>query len=48
LEFESPESIRYLQWHPQANLEQEYRLSSDDIHNAVDVLESMSSPGKDQ
>jgi hypothetical protein len=38
LEFESPNSIRYLQWHPDAGVEEEDSFPVTDISKAVDLI----------
>jgi hypothetical protein len=38
LEFESPRSIRYLQWHPEAGLEEVGRFPVRDIERAADLI----------
>ncbi len=38
LEFESPETIRYLRWYPEAGMEEEDSFSVTDIDKAVDLI----------
>jgi len=38
LEFESPYSIRYLQWHPDRGVEKEDSFSATDVDTAVDLI----------
>jgi hypothetical protein len=38
LEFESPDSIRYLEWHPDRGVEKEDSFRATDVHTAVDLL----------
>ena len=41
LEFESPNSIRYLQWHPDRGVEKEDSFSTADVDTAVDLIRWM-------
>ncbi len=41
LEFESPNSIRYLQWHPDRGVEKEDSFSRADVDTAVDLIRWM-------
>ena len=41
LEFESPYSIRYLQWHPNRGVEKDDRFSTADVDTAVDLIRWM-------
>jgi hypothetical protein len=38
LEFESPDSIRYLQWHPDRGVEKEDSFSATDVDTAGDLI----------
>jgi hypothetical protein len=38
LEFESPSSIRYLQWHPEQGIEEENSFPVNNVECAVDVI----------
>jgi hypothetical protein len=39
LEYETPETIRFLQWHPEAGVEEEETFRADDIERAVDLIQ---------
>lgn len=39
LEFETPQTIRFLQWHPEADVEQEHTFRSTDIDTATDLIQ---------
>jgi len=38
LEFENPQEIRFLRWHPQAAIEEEDSFSAKDINRAVELI----------
>ncbi len=39
LEFETPQTIRFLQWHPQVGVEEEETFRANDIDRAVDLIQ---------
>jgi hypothetical protein len=39
LEFESPQTIHFLQWHPQAKVEEESTFEATDVERAVDLIQ---------
>lgn len=39
IEFEKPQTIHFLQWHPKAGIEEEGVLPSTDIERAVDLIQ---------
>lgn len=39
LEFESPGTVRFLQWHPEAAVSEESTFRADDIEKAVDLIQ---------
>lgn len=38
LEFESPQTIRFLQWHPEVGIEEEDSIKAIDVDRAVDLI----------